>query len=90
MGGLGGVRNKICRFIINQKKNSHKLDPLVGCFGNVERKFDFHLFLTDFVQEVPPKMVDASPGIVRFLIFFLSRKHLQGHRSHILWLSYIT
>ena len=36
VGGLRGLKNKIRLYIINQKKISHKLNPLVGCFGNVE------------------------------------------------------
>ena len=45
-GGSGVVKNKIQLFRINEKKISHRLDPLVACFGSVE-KVGFWPFLTE-------------------------------------------
>ena len=47
MRGLVGVKNIIRLFIVNQKKIVHRLDPLVAWFGNVGKKFDFDLCLTE-------------------------------------------
>ena len=42
----GGVKNEFHLFIMNEKKILHRLDPLVACFGSVEKKLNFGLFVT--------------------------------------------
>ena len=78
MGGLGWVRNKLRTYIIIEKKKLHMLDPLVGWFGKVEKKFDFDRFWRFRPGGTKVNGV-ANPGIPPQKIFFLARMLLKGH-----------